>query len=399
MKKSKFCFMALAAALMLSAAGCGKETDEVPVVTVQPVLGEDVNGYAGFAHLQAYDLGETARGSVLYLPADENAYVGGTCIISKAEGVEVTLNYEPMMNEKMLDKPVDKKLQYVLDTEFSEIYADDYEALDISKVTDLKEDTVGAEVSYLEYDDRKKIYKASFIQYLYTELEDGREFKTVIKVDSDEETDLTAAVIEELERYFGVEIPYENGFLQAKIDGYDPDDQTLLKMNSNTVSFGVFDMYFPDRWEKNELADVLMTENFLAENGMDEAACYTDGEPDADDMTVIFLARGDGGGSSGELAGWDGNQRDLLGQYMEKTMREMYQPDDIKVNVTGNTDLGFVLEMALRGYDDMNARFYYIFRGDDMYILGAMAMETVTDAEQNTLFDTVEQIYSTMEVR
>lgn len=399
MMKSKLSLIALAGALMLSAGGCQKQSDEAPVVTVQPVLGEDVNGYAGFTHLQAYSLGEAAQNSVLYLPADENAYVGGTCIISKTEGVEVTLNYAPMMNEQMMDKSVGKKLQYMLDTEFSEIYTDDYEVLDISKITELKEDTVGAEVSYLEYDDTDKAYKASFIQYLYTELEDGREFKTVIKVDSDEETAQTAAVIEELEKYFGVEIPFESGSLQAKVDDYNPDDATLLKMSSNTVSFGVFDMYFPTDWEKSRLADQIISEDFLTENGMDEAACYTRDEFSSDAATVIFLARGNSGGSSGEMAGWTKAQEDFVEEYMLKVMREMYPGTDVKVNIIGNTELGFDLEVYLKGYKDMNARFIYIYRGDDVYILGAVAEENVTSVEQNALFDTLEQIYSTMEVR
>lgn len=399
MKKRKWTLIALAGALMLVAGGCQKEKDEAPVVTVQPVLGEDVAGYAGFSHLQAYTLGETAQNSVLYLPADENAYVGETCIISKTEGVEVTLNYAPMINEQMMDKSVSKKLQYVLDAEFSDTYTDDYEALEISRIADLKADTVGADVSYLEYDDIDKIYKASFIQYLYTELEDGREFKTVIKVVSDQETPQTAAVIEELERYFEVEIPYENGFLQAKIDGYDPDDKTLLKMNSSTVSFGVFDMYFPVDWEKSGLADAIISEEFLTENGMDEAACYTRDEFASDAITVIFLARGNSGGSSGEMAGWTKTEEDVVEQYILKVMREMYQADDIKVNIIGNTDLGFSVEVRLEGYDDVNARFYYVYRGEDVYMLGALAEETVASVEQNALFDTLEQIYTTMEVR
>lgn len=106
------------------------------MVTEQPVLGVDENGYAGFEYLSAYTL-EGEGESVLYLPTDSGAYVGGTCIISKTEGVEVTLNYNPLFSDDIAKKPVKQKLQYILDSEYSDMYAEKYAMLDISEIKTL----------------------------------------------------------------------------------------------------------------------------------------------------------------------------------------------------------------------------------------------------------------------
>lgn len=399
MKKRKWTLIALAGALMLVAGGCQKEKDEAPVVTVQPVLGEDVAGYAGFSHLQAYTLGETAQNSVLYLPADENAYVGETCIISKTEGVEVTLNYAPMLGDEMINKPIEKKLQYTLDMEFSDTYAEEYENLDISKVEAIGNDAVAAEVSYLEYQDENKSYTANWMDYIYLELEDDREFKIVIKVDSVSETEQTAAVIEELEKYFGLEIPYESGALQAKLERHEPDDDTQLKMDANTVSFAGFSLYFPQGWEEAVLKELLITDQMMKEAKIDDVIYFSPQDSDIASETAIFLASGASDINSGEFGILNKEEEKLFERTLEEEFCKEYDTTDLELRILGKTELGWVVTVDFNNWHEFAARVYYIYRGDRRYMVMGIIEAGADDELKTELYDAVDQIYSTMEVK
>ncbi len=197
--KRKLKLAAVLASTVLSLWGCQmKKEDTVNVVTEQPVLGVDVIGYEGFSHLSAYTL-EGEASSVLYLPTDDYAYVGGTCIISKKEGVEATLNLNPLLSEEYANKTLKQKLQYMLDSEYSVNYRKNYADLEISDIESLENGAVKAEVSYLVFDDEKKGYVGQWLDYYLTELEDGRTFKVVLRVDSSLETGQSGEVVEELE--------------------------------------------------------------------------------------------------------------------------------------------------------------------------------------------------------
>ena len=207
---------------VLSLWGCQMKKEETAnVVTEQPVLGVDVSGYEGFSHLSAYTL-EGEAPTVLYLPADDYAYVGGTCVISTKEGVEATVNLNPLLSEDVSNKNLKQKLKYMLDSEYSVTYRKDYADLEISDVSTAENGAAKAEVSYLLYDDGIKGYVGQWLEYYLVELEDGRLFKVVLRVDSNSETGQAGEVVEELEKYFETDFAYEGGALQAKIDGYNP---------------------------------------------------------------------------------------------------------------------------------------------------------------------------------
>ena len=256
--KRKLKLAAVLASTVLSLWGCQmKKEDTVNVVTEQPVLGVDVIGYEGFSHLSAYTL-EGEASSVLYLPTDDYAYVGGTCIISKKEGVEATLNLNPLLSEEYANKTLKQKLQYMLDSEYSVNYRKNYADLEISDIESLENGAVKAEVSYLVFDDEKKGYVGQWLDYYLTELEDGRTFKVVLRVDSSLETGQSGEVVEELEKYFETDFAYEDGFLQAKIDGYNPSEDELARMTGNTIPFGDFYIYLPEGWVKNTVYSNLL---------------------------------------------------------------------------------------------------------------------------------------------
>lgn len=361
--------MKLAAVLgltVLSLWGCqAKEKEAVNVVTEQPVLGVDVSG---------------------------------SCIISKTEGVEVTLNCNPLFSDDVAKKTVKQKLQYTLDSEYSDIYARDYVMLDISKIETLESGGVGAEVSYLVYDDENKGFTANWIEYYYVQLEDGREFKAVIKVDSNQESEQTAAVIGELEKYFEIDLPYEPGFLQAKAEEYEPGSAELEKMNRTTVSYAGFNFYFSEEWEKN-IKSELFTDKMTQEAGIADVVFYIRDKNDLDFEEVIMLAKANMGVSSGEFGTLGKESEKRYEKLMDEMVKDLYQDDGAEAKVIGETDLGYVIRVNVKNWEGISSQMYYIYRGDNVYVLAGCIVQEAGDEDKETLYDELEQIYLTMEVQ
>ncbi|MBD5540703.1 MAG: hypothetical protein HDR00_05840 [Lachnospiraceae bacterium] len=388
------------AALCLTGAllcGCQKE-ETVNVVTEQPVLGVDEAGYAGFEYLSAYTLEGEGEESVLYLPTDGSAYVGGTCIISKTEGVEVTLNYNPLFSDDIAKKPVKQKLQYILDSEYSDIYAEKYAMLDISDIKTFDNNGVGAEVSYVIYDDANKDFTANWLEYYYIQLEDGREFKAVIKVDSDQESGQTAAVIEELEKYFEIELSYESGFLQAKLDGYEPGSDELVKMNTTTVPYAGFNFYFPEGWEES-IANALITDEMLANEGIADMVAYTREKNDLGFEEAIMLAKAEFDMNSGQFGRMDKGDEKRYERMLNETAQKEYHDNSAEVKVLGKNDLGYVIRMDIKKWNGISIYAYYIFRGDNTYMLAGMIVQDADDSAKEALYEEIDQIYSTAELQ
>lgn len=391
------------AALCLTGAllcGCQKE-ETVNTVTEQPVLGVDESGYGGFEYLSAYTLeGEGEGSSVLYLPTDEKAYVGGSCIISKTEGVEVTLNYNPLFSDDIAKKPIKQKLQYILDSEYSDIYAQKYAMLDISEIKTYDNNGAGAEVSYLIYDDANKGFTANWMEYYYVQLEDGREFKAVIKVDSNQESGQTAAVIEELEKYFEIELSYEPGFLQAKLDGYEPGSDELVKMNGTTVPYAGFNFFFPEGWEEH-IGNALLTDKMLEAEGIESAdmVIYTRDKNDLYFDEMILLAKADFGMSSGQFGILDKGDEKRYESILNDMAKETYHDDAAEAKVIGQTDLGYIIKIDIKKWEGLSGRIYYIYRGDNTYMLAGFIVQEADDAAKETLYEEIDQIYSSIELQ
>jgi len=350
--------------------------------------------------LNSYTLnGDGSGEAVLYLPADENAYVGGTCIISKAEGVEVTLNYNPMLSEEIAGKPVKQKLQYMIDSEYSDAFVKDFENLEISDIQSVGDHAAGAEVSYLVYDDGKKDFIANWLEYYFVELEDGRTFKAVIKVDSDGETEQAEAVIGELEKYFEIDLSYEKGFLQAKIDGYEPDAADLAKMNGTTVALGELNIFMPEGWEENNSVDKMLTDLIDETDGLSHVVFYTKSDSGLSDGEAIMMMEMESGGNSGEFGVLNKGQEKILEEYMLEEMNKQYGNAVSDFTIIGSTDLGYIMQMDIQERNECDGFVYYIYKGYKAYAVGGIIKSDSSEEEHEALRETVDQIYSTIEVR
>lgn len=397
--KKKLWVIGVIGAMALSFCACQKEVTPVNTVTTQPVLGVDENGYVGFTYLSAYTLNDGEKDSVLYLPTDENAYVGSTCIISKTEGVEATLNLNPMFQSDMEKKLPKQKLQYILDMEYSDVYTEDFTGLGISDVQETKDGGVTAEVSYLVYNDELKSMVANWSGYYYKQLEDGREFKLQIKTDSSQETAQTAAVIEELEKYFEIDLPFESGMLQAKVDGYEPDELETTKMNGEKVSYACFDIYFPTGWKENKSMSGMVEALLEKHPEFDGAVFYTKEEEDynSDMEQAIMLLQGTPGGSSGQFGAFSAGEEKVMERLLKEELQKQYSGAQTDVKVIGQTDLGYVIRLDVCGLEEISVRMYCIYRGENVYEIAGAAFKS--DADKDEIFEMADRIYSTIEVK
>lgn len=377
--------------------GCSKE-EEVPVVTKQPVLGEDVVGYIGFTHLQAYTM-TGGDGTVVYLPISEAAYVGGTCVISKTQGVEVTINQDPMFSDDMAGKSTKQKLGSVLDTSYSASFTKSMIDLERSSVSNLDNGGAFEEISYLSFDDNNKQYVSYWIGNYYIILEDGREFQIAICVNSGEKTGETQAVLSELEQYFGLAIPYDEAAMQAKLDSYSPDDDELARMNGETVSFGAFNLYLPEGFTMNNSLNSMIKKFMQGE--YEQLNVYSKG--DSADSWVIFtgvVKDPDGINVSAEAGALSEGQIQLLEKLMNEQIKQAF-PDakNSELEIVGQSKLGFAMIVNIYEQEGFDGYFYYIYRGEYIYFMGGLIDTENTEDEKQEVYDSVDRMYSSMDVK
>ncbi len=392
----KIIFLMLSALLLM---GCKK--NDGPVIDPnmeQPVLGEDAEGYGGFTYLQAYSFGEEGGNSVLYLPKDENAYVGKTTMICKTEGVEVTVNYNPTVSDEVADKTVRDKLEYILDTEYSDIYTESFVNFERKDADKRDEDIVVSSLSYLVYSEEQKGYVANWVEQYYAALPDGREFRITVKVDSLVETPQSGDVIKELEQYLNADFIYEEGMLQAKMEQCDPGEVDQIKMDGVQHSFGPYTYYLPAEWQENEITQLLWNKEEL-KSGDIAVAAYSLDARDQDPQVALCVMQ-----MSAERVGVDASQFGLLSDgEMQVVLQEMegntaYMDGKISdADSLGYTDEGFVLKVDFEGYKGFNGRSYEVYYGDNCYQFYICIKDGVENKEE--YIKVLDDLYQTLEIK
>ncbi len=399
MKKTKV--KTLAVILMATVLLCGCKKEEGPVIDPnmeQPVLGEDAEGYGGFTYLQAYSFGEEGGNSVLYLPKDENAYVGNTTMICKTEGVEVTVNYNPMVSEDVADKSVRDKLGYILDSEYSDIYTDSFVDFKRNDIVKRDENVAVCSLSYLVYDESQKGYVANWLEHYYAVLDDGREFRITIKVDSLVETPQSGVVVEELEQYLNADFLYEAGVLQAKIEQCDPDAVDKIKMDGVQHSFGPYSFYLPAEWEDNQLTKLVWSQDEI-KDGSVEIKAYSLDAYDSDPQVAICVEK-----VSASSLGVEAGQFGLLSDGEMKVATQdmvgdptLYDGTITDADALDYTDVGFVLRIDFEGYQGYDGRVYEICYGENVYDFFVFIKEGTVNKEE--YIKILDEAYQTLELK
>ena len=400
----KIIFLMLSALLLM---GCKK--NDGPVIDPnmeQPVLGEDAEGYGGFTYLQAYSFGEEGGNSVLYLPKDENAYVGQTTMICKTEGVEVTVNYNPTVSDEVADKTVRDKLEYILDSEYSDIYIEKFEDFKRNDAEKKGENIAFSSLTYLIYDEEQKGYVANWMEQCYVALDDGREFRISIKTDSVNATDNATLVFEELEKYIGVDFQFEKQLLEKLVSNHDLDSTDQAKIDGVKHYFGKYSIYLPVEYKENLFSYLMWDKSDLKEyDDLDNIfKVYSLDEYDTDPAFAIAMINMKMKEFSEDGTDMNSGQFGTLTEGEMQVFTQQLVGSDLYMDGTATdvdslsyTDLGFVFRVIVDNYKGYDACMYLLYHGEDATAIYALAKDgAASESELTTLAD---QIYKTIEIK
>lgn len=384
------------------AVACAKE--EAPVVTEQPAFGEDIPGYAGFSELQSYTLSFEGQDTVLYLPADEAAYIGATSAIINRAGVECKVNLNPMYSEDMKDKGQDVKLSETLKREF-EKDPSAFTDLAVSQVNPLGEKGFDAQASYLSFDDATKTYVGEWVDYMYFTLDDGRVVNFRLKVNSSQETEQTQAVIAQLAEYLDVTIPYDAQFLKQKIASYEPDEGEAKKNDATAVNMDDLTFYIPDGYSLDTISTGLAQEYLGPFAGIEIKDVKMFGNEgrsagnDEGDFIMLF-STDELGLTSGQLGELNAGELSTVSGMLKKEMENSMPGSKLSGTIERIDGIGHGVKLFGTNLSDDDGKrydggFLFVVRGTTTYVIAA---ETpVGSGRLDQLKDTMEFIYDSVE--
>ena len=283
-KKVVLCFML--ACMMTAFAGCGSaETKEVAATTAEteedgegkggrsegaeaeaateetkssdvPVLGaENVEGYDGFTYLYEDNLvkeivenketGEKKEKKVtVYIPDDKYTKAYGNYASVNILGVDFKAQFEPILIYDKEDYLPEEKLDYYVANEYRPAATRSYKDL-LVNLAERTERGAVATVEYCKYDHFDEVYYAVFCTYYLAELESGESILVEIKVKSNDVTDKTEELIEELEQFYQFDIYWDEEKANHKIADY------IENGPENTQYIGNLLFELPEGWEKD----------------------------------------------------------------------------------------------------------------------------------------------------
>ncbi len=227
-------------------------------VSAKPVLGDGNADYEGFTYLYADELmtegknaetGATERERlVVYIPRSNYSDLGGNFASSNAWGLylNVSLNGFQLPNDYQ-DKTAKENLEYIVKSEFTVNYNDDYRDITSSAVEETGGPAYRATVSYIEYDDVGNEYNVRYNTYFLKQVSASRIVVIQISVHSEEATEQTEELVRELESFYGFDIDWDPVAAAQRLDGFDPQSVWV------TVKEAGLMFEIPDGWIKNDV--------------------------------------------------------------------------------------------------------------------------------------------------
>lgn len=353
-----------------------------------PILTDSVDGYGGFQYLSPYTIEQSGSSFTVYLPADENVYIGNSAIISKKEGIQCTFYFNPLFSDKA-GNTLKQRLQYILDTQYSDIYTKDYKNVIVSDVKSTGENAASAQVSYLRYSEDIRTYLPDWIQYDLLSLGDGNFCEIELRVIPEEVTENTEDLIEELENYFQYNIGYDADALNEMASSYDPDEEDSLRMAGEKIEIGSLVFSMPDGWVKNDFFTELFEEEYYSYGDAKLTRLNDDGVLVYGSVASEF--------SAGNLYTLTDREKTMMQDFMTEYAKESFKDADLSTEVIGVTDLGFEVVFygenfkAVEVSGKAKVKMYMIYRGNNLYCFGAVGKEG-----DELAFDHLEDIYKSL---
>lgn len=219
--------------------------------------GEFETDYDGFSYLYCEELmtesteneetGKMEKQKLsVFIPKGDYASVNRDTAYSEKLGVDFRVSLNHSLRYDQEDYLVSENLQYYLDYEYDAFYSTDYYNLQISEIESVS-DGARAYVSYCYYDKWNDKYCPLFATYYLKELSKDVTVLVEIKVDLEEVTGKTSALLAELESFYGFDIEWDEKEAKNMLE------QFLANNNQSTKTFSTGYLLFdlPSVWDRD----------------------------------------------------------------------------------------------------------------------------------------------------
>ncbi len=364
---------------------------ETAAAAKTPVLGgEAISGYEGFSYLYEESLtaymeedaenGKIKRKTVtIYVPkgkkSGKNSDFPGTAY-ADAFGVSFCFSLNPYELSDQKDEPAAKRLQGYMEKAYpgadekkEGTDSGDYEDLEVSPVRELGKDAASVTVKYCRWNDRKEDYSVIYGTYYLKELQPGLLALLEVEIDSREATSKTPGLLEELEAFYEVDMEWDSGRAQEKLEKY-------LAGKEDKEIAGMIEFQFPKGWE--------IDDNYSGE----EMVIYAPGGDSDGAGCGIGITNLQAMGYTGEALDWPMNEK-----YMEMFIQDGLgdRAEGLTVNDYGETCIGktILAEFAYKeAGETIDCRLYFGRSDKGMYLVVAVQFQWL---EMNT-FEVVEEL-------
>lgn len=228
-----------------------------------PVLGgERVEGYQGFKYLfetvltvymdEDVKSGRIKRKTVsVYVPMGNDIRINGDfpgTVNSDTQGISFYADVDPGITFPKEDASIDEKLDSYIEHIYGSLDEESYNRTEVESSGSYKIGKNAAATTVVEYwhPDDEEDYRISYITYYMKELEPDLLFFLEVEIDSSEATSETPEILEELEAFYEVDIPWDSDEAEEKLENY-----IAGKAKEAAVLPGI-DFSFPENWERDE---------------------------------------------------------------------------------------------------------------------------------------------------
>ncbi|RDU23612.1 hypothetical protein [Anaerosacchariphilus polymeriproducens] len=206
----------------IAVSGCGGSKGKG-----YPVLGDSTRGYDGYEYLyddvlttESEENSETkkmeSKELVVYLPKSDYNSVNRTMAYSEKMGVSINLILNPTMRHEEEDFLLTENLEYYFNSE-SEY---EYESAQELEKTEVKGNDKKAKIAatYCKYDEYEEKYNVYSDTYYMVRLKNKMKLLVKVTVKESEVTGKTEDLIEELEKFYGFNIEWNQEEAQEKLE-------------------------------------------------------------------------------------------------------------------------------------------------------------------------------------
>lgn len=216
-------------------------------------FGEECAGYRGFLYLQEEKiLKEAADGETeteeadyltIFIPQDEYASVEDNYCYAYSNGIRFSMDTDPYIYTEASASPAQKLEEYE-QYELDETLTQNAENLRVDDTVQISDHAAFVNTSYTVYNTYSEAFETYFATYYYM---GTQEYQTIIEVTvcSDEMTEKTAEIMEELESFYGFESKWDDPEEQRAQEEFRKEEKNI---EFGKVSTGFLMFTLPRTW-------------------------------------------------------------------------------------------------------------------------------------------------------